>query len=472
MSDDIAIKVENLSKCYQIYEQPRDRLKQMILPRLQRAAGAASKQYFREFWALKDVSFEVRKGETVGIIGRNGSGKSTLLQMICGTLNPTSGRIQTNGRIAALLELGSGFNPEFTGRENVYLNGAVLGLSKDEIDERFDEIAAFADIGDFIEQPVKAYSSGMMVRLAFAVSVNVQPDVLVVDEALAVGDMNFQAKCMTALTRFQEGGGTVLFVSHDVGAVKSLCRQAVYLEHGQVVGTGSAPEIAEQYVRAMREEMSQEIREFARVSSRFVQNKAQEPSSISASRNELTVNDSPTAASLSGQSFKRSEEFERRVAAIRYGSGGVRITYVELLDLNGNPLQLVAFNQQVSIAIYVEAECEKAISVNFNILDDKKINLVACGFAQADQDLLKTRMGGRYRIEYRLRLPLQEGIYSILAQASSPLIKGHNADFLDVVADSVVFRMEKWERAAIWSKIHLFPALAFEDFSFSVEREN
>ena len=197
MSSEIAIKVENLSKCYHIYDQPRDRLKQMILPRMQRAIGMQPRQYFREFWALKDVSFEVKKGETVGIIGRNGSGKSTLLQMVCGTLNPTSGSIQTSGRIAALLELGSGFNPEFTGRENVYLNGAVLGLSRDEIDVRFDEIAAFAEIGEFIDQPVKTYSSGMMVRLAFAVAINVDPQILVVDEALSVGDELFQRKCFS-----------------------------------------------------------------------------------------------------------------------------------------------------------------------------------------------------------------------------------------------------------------------------------
>ena len=185
--NDIAIRVSNLGKYYQIYDAPRDRLKQFVLSRLQRLIGKQPKQYFREFWALKEVSFEIKKGETVGIIGRNGSGKSTLLQMICGTLFPTNGTVETRGRIAALLELGSGFNPEFTGRENVYLNGAVLGLSKEEIDTRFDAIAAFADIGDFIEQPVKTYSSGMFVRLAFAIQANVDPEILIVDEALAGG---------------------------------------------------------------------------------------------------------------------------------------------------------------------------------------------------------------------------------------------------------------------------------------------
>ena len=199
MSSEISIKVENLSKCYQVYEQPRDRLRQFVMPRIRRMAGLKPKQYFREFWALRDVSFEVKKGETVGIIGRNGSGKSTLLQMICGTLNPSSGSITGTGRISALLELGSGFNPEFTGRENVYMNAAVLGLDKEEIDARFDGIAAFADIGDFIEQPVKTFSSGMVVRLAFSVAINVDPEILIVDEALSVGDELFQRKCFSRI---------------------------------------------------------------------------------------------------------------------------------------------------------------------------------------------------------------------------------------------------------------------------------
>lgn len=248
MSSEIAIKVENLSKCYQIYEQPHDRLKQAIYPRLQRLSGRAPAQYFKEFWALKDVSFEVKKGETVGIVGRNGSGKSTLLQHICGTLNPTSGSIQTNGRIAALLELGSGFNPEFTGRENVYLNSAVLGLSRDEIDRRFDAIASFADIGDFIEQPVKTYSSGMYVRLAFAVIANVDADILVIDEALAVGDAVFTQKCMRYLRKFKETG-TLVFVSHDMGSVLNLCERAIWLDNGQLRQIGGSKEVSEAYLK-------------------------------------------------------------------------------------------------------------------------------------------------------------------------------------------------------------------------------
>lgn len=248
MSSDIAIKVENLSKCYQIYGQPGDRLKQFVLPRLQRALGIQPEKYFREFWALNDISFEVKKGETVGIIGRNGSGKSTLLQMICGTLNPTSGSVTAHGRIAALLELGSGFNPEFTGRENVYLNGAVLGLSGGEIDEKFDAIAAFADIGDFIEQPVKTYSSGMMVRLAFAVIAHVDAEILVVDEALAVGDAVFTQRCMRFIRSFQQKG-TLLFVSHDMSSVTSLCRRGIWLDRGRLAIHGKARSVCQAYLQ-------------------------------------------------------------------------------------------------------------------------------------------------------------------------------------------------------------------------------
>ncbi|MDD2774369.1 MAG: ABC transporter ATP-binding protein [Gallionella sp.] len=247
MNTDIAIRVSNLSKCYQIYDTPRDRLKQFVLPRMRRMAGKAHKQYFREFWALKDVSFEIRKGETVGIIGRNGSGKSTLLQMICGTLTPTSGSIQTHGRIAALLELGSGFNPEFTGRENVYMNASVLGLTQLEIDARFDEIVAFADIGEFIEQPVKTYSSGMQVRLAFAVQAVIDPDIFIVDEALAVGDEKFQRKCFARLEELKIRGTSILFVSHSPASIIELCDKTLLLDHGVRLMYSSAPKAIRAY---------------------------------------------------------------------------------------------------------------------------------------------------------------------------------------------------------------------------------
>jgi lipopolysaccharide transport system ATP-binding protein len=248
---DIAIRVQNLSKCYHIYDTPRDRLKQFVAPRLQRLIWQKPKQYFREFWALKDVSCEIKKGETVGIIGRNGSGKSTLLQMICGTLNPSSGSIQTNGRIAALLELGSGFNPEFSGRENVYMNAAVLGLSNKEIDDRFDDIIAFADIGDFIEQPVKTYSSGMMVRLAFAVAINVDPEILIIDEALSVGDEFFQRKCFSRIEAIRETGATIIFVSHSAGLVVELCDRAILIDTGEKLIEGIPKQIVGRYQKLL-----------------------------------------------------------------------------------------------------------------------------------------------------------------------------------------------------------------------------
>lgn len=260
MSSEISIKLENLSKCYPIYEQPRDRLKQFFVPRWQRMIGKAPRQYFREFWALRDVSFDVKRGETLGIIGRNGSGKSTLLQMVCGTLNPTNGSVRTRGRTAALLELGSGFNPEFSGRENVYMNGAVLGLRKEELDQRFDAIAAFADIGGFIDQPVKTYSSGMYVRLAFAVIAHVDAEILVIDEALAVGDAVFTQKCMRFLRKFKEQG-TLIFVSHDMGSVLNLCERVVWLHGGRLREIGGAKVIAEAYLQyTLQEVYGQEAR--------------------------------------------------------------------------------------------------------------------------------------------------------------------------------------------------------------------
>ncbi|MBU3585181.1 ABC transporter ATP-binding protein [Polynucleobacter sp. AM-26B4] len=247
MFSEIVIKVENLSKCYQIYDQPHDRLKQFILPRLQDMAGMPFKQYFREFWALKDVSFEVKKGETIGIIGRNGSGKSTLLQMICGTLNPTGGSIQIQGRIAALLELGSGFNPEFTGRENIYLNASILGLSADELADSLNLIIEFADIGDFLDQPIKTYSSGMVIRLAFSVAIYSNPNIFIIDEALAVGDFIFQQKCYKKLKEMQDQGVTIILVSHDFSSIVQFCKSTYVVKDGELVFGGTSKDAVNFY---------------------------------------------------------------------------------------------------------------------------------------------------------------------------------------------------------------------------------
>jgi len=338
-SNDIAIQVSNLGKCYQIYDTPRDRLKQFVVPRLQRLTGQTPKQYFREFWALKDVSFEVKKGETVGIIGRNGSGKSTLLQLICGTLNPTSGSIQTNGRIAALLELGSGFNPEFTGRENIYMNGAILGLTRDEIDARFDIIAAFADIGEFIEQPVKTYSSGMVVRLAFAVIAHIDADILVIDEALAVGDAFFIQKCMRFLRNFMKTK-TVLFVSHDTNSIKNLCNYAMWLEKGKIIREGAPKEVCELYLEAFYEAQqgkssTTKLKEFKKPDDSLpIKDQRLEFINTSNLRNDLQI-------------------FKFDPYAPSFGKGGAQIHDVRLLDENEHPLAWIVGGEKVTLRVTV-----------------------------------------------------------------------------------------------------------------------
>ncbi|MBS0345487.1 MAG: ABC transporter ATP-binding protein [Proteobacteria bacterium] len=341
MSSEIAIKVENLGKCYQIYEHPRDRLKQFILPRFRRITGQKPKQYFREFWALRDVSFEIRKGETIGIVGRNGSGKSTLLQMICSTLTPTTGNIHAQGRVAALLELGSGFNPEFTGRENVHMNAAILGLTREETNARFDDIIAFADIGEFIEQPVKTYSSGMMVRLAFAVIAHVDADILVIDEALAVGDAFFTQKCMRFLREFMKTG-TVLFVSHDTNAVKSLCTRAIWIEKGRVLQEDTSKVVCENYLEAFyeaqqgkssttRQKISRERRQTQSI-------KDQRQSLINASnlRNDIRL-------------------FSFTPGAASFGTGFAQITSAQFLDADGSPLSWIVGGEDIVLRIEVVA---------------------------------------------------------------------------------------------------------------------
>lgn len=327
-SDDIAIKVTNLSKCYEIYNTPRDRLKQFVLPRLRRLFAKVPKQYYREFWALKDISFELKKGETIGIIGRNGSGKSTLLQLICGTLSPTSGIVETRGRVAALLELGSGFNPEFTGRENIYMNAGVLGLSQAEIDSRFNEIVAFADIGDFIDQSVKTYSSGMYVRLAFAVIAHVDADILVIDEALAVGDVFFTQKCMRFLRKFMQRG-TVLFVSHDTGSIKNFCTRAIWLDKGNVIQMGLPKDVCESYLEATYE--AEQGKSVVQNPKPPIKTEAK-PLPAVASDNKLEITDMTADSSA-------------------FGKGGATITNVALVNAEGVPFTWIDGGELVILKI-------------------------------------------------------------------------------------------------------------------------
>jgi ABC-type polysaccharide/polyol phosphate transport system ATPase subunit len=245
MSNDIAIKVDNLTKIYKLYDSPQDRLKEALNP--------LRKKYHRDFYALNNVSFEVRKGETVGIIGQNGAGKSTLLKVITGVLTPTNGQVSVNGRISALLELGAGFNPDISGLENVYFNGTILGFSREEMDAKLDDILTFADIGNFIHQPVKIYSSGMSVRLAFSLATHIEPEILIVDEALSVGDVSFQAKCYDKIKSLMAGGTTTLFVTHNMQTITSLCDRAILLDQGKIFTTGSPKNVGNAYYVLQRE---------------------------------------------------------------------------------------------------------------------------------------------------------------------------------------------------------------------------
>lgn len=243
MLSEFAIKAIDLGKCYGLHARPTDRLKQLLCKNKQREA--------KVFWALSDINLLVRPGEVVGLVGRNGAGKSTLLQMLCGTLPPSTGQLQVNGRIAALLELGAGFNPEFTGIENVFMNGAILGMKRQEVAKKLDEILAFADIGDFVHQPVKTYSSGMFVRLAFAVATSVEPDILIIDEALSVGDGAFSRKSFDRIMKLKDAGKTILFCSHSMYQVEALCSRAIWMEKGRIRMDGSAAEVTSAYATSL-----------------------------------------------------------------------------------------------------------------------------------------------------------------------------------------------------------------------------
>jgi len=389
MSSEIAIKVKNLSKCYLIYDKPRDRLMQMLMRR--------RKKYYREFWALKDVSYEVKKGETVGIIGRNGSGKSTLLQIICGTLTPNSGSIQTAGRIAALLELGSGFNPEFTGYENVYLNASLLGLTKEEIDARYDNIVSFADIGDFIGQPVKTYSSGMYLRLAFAVIVHVDADILIVDEALAVGDSFFQAKCMSRMKQIVESGTTILLVSHDIDSIKALCKRTLWLDQGVGKMFGDTADVSRAYGQDwIKHANAQHL--FA--SGQLDETKNSKPHEL------IDCNNSATNLRYS----ERSGTGQARYIAFQGFCGN------ELFDVSplkfGSSLRIVCL-------IEIKEKC-KQIIVALHIKDRNNQHLVGLNTGATIGLFDRTWLPGeRFQVEFQLPVRLQAGRYSITALLSS-----------------------------------------------------
>jgi lipopolysaccharide transport system ATP-binding protein len=388
-SNETAISVRNLSKRYEIYSTPRDRLKQFVLPRLRSLTGRLPAQYFKEFWALQDVSFEVKKGESVGIIGRNGSGKSTLLQMICGTLSPTSGMVQTSGRIAALLELGSGFSPDFTGRENVYMNAAVLGLTKDEIDARFDDIAAFADIGDFINQPVKTYSSGMLVRLAFAVQVCVEPDILIVDEALAVGDALFQKRCFERMEKLTSNGTTLLFVSHDQESVRTLTSRAVLLRQGVVQMIGNSGEALLAYRKQLHEDESRALNESA------LQLKEKAAAARAAAISVAVPQATAPATQEAGATPDGALPTSSRSASLSFGDMEAEVLKVVVRNMNGEECSHFEPRDMVRVEIECVAHHDLAnLNVGLRVRNKEGVKLYSWGTLNQDMAILGGQASG------------------------------------------------------------------------------
>lgn len=402
VSSDIVIKVDNVSKAYAIWSSPSARLHGPILGQLGQMpflptglrdwCGAHSRESFKNFYALRDVSLEIRKGESHGIIGKNGSGKSTLLQMIAGILTPTSGSVTVNGKVAALLELGSGFNPEFTGRENVYMNASVLGLNKAQIDAKFDAIAAFADIDDFIDQPVKTYSSGMMVRLAFAATTSVDAEILLIDEALAVGDVFFRQKCYKHLEDLRRKGVTIVLVSHGMGEVEQFCQRAELLDHGRVLFQGSAVETVKRYYLLEREDHSDNG------DSPGVAPLSPEPAPVESADSFWPVADAFLDIS--------------RISQV--SNGAVRCTGVAICDQSGRACRL--FQQGETVSFFYEYETLKDIDVplaGVELVNDKGIIVHGKTTLEHGAEVpTAVRRGKRFRVRQDIDLELAAGEYT------------------------------------------------------------
>ncbi|MDS3859433.1 ABC transporter ATP-binding protein [Thermosynechococcaceae cyanobacterium BACA0444] len=382
MSTDSLISLDNVSKCYRRYDRPGDRLKEIFWKQASQA---------QEFWALRDISLRVQRGETLGIIGRNGSGKSTLLQIIAGTLAPTSGILKVQGRIAALLELGSGFNIEFTGRENVYFNGQVLGLKPVEIEEKFAEITAFADIGDFIDQPVKTYSSGMMVRLAFAVATSVEPDILIVDEALAVGDIHFQAKCFKRMRNMMDRGITVLFVSHDTSTMTGLCDRCLWLKHGQIAMEGKPKDVTQAYRQEVWEDQG------------FL---------AATSMTSKVALDQESSSEFEGDVAQSSAiPIHQITESERIGNGDIQIIDFQLLDARGRFRQDIDHDELVTAEYTLKANRNVAVYDIGLIVKDLKGNEVFSILDLQPQNYPVLNPGQVIQAKVTLCFPLRAGAY-------------------------------------------------------------
>lgn len=395
---DISIQVKNLSKCYQIYNKPQDRLKQVI--------SRHRKQYYREFWALRDISFTVERKETLGIIGRNGSGKSTVLQIISKILTPTTGEIEVHGRVAALLELGAGFNPEFTGRENVYLNGAILGFGRQEMEKRFAEIEAFADIGDFIDQPIKIYSSGMYVRLAFAVQACVEPDILIVDEALSVGDIFFQQKCYDKIRQTIAGGTSCLFVSHDTNAILNLCDSVILLNQGEIEFHGDPEEAVSRY--------------FARIGKR-----AQTLPEKKLSTETMRCN----TASMEIKDILANNILINSTQ--RHGAKGMELIAAHITDQSGNPTFEITMGD--TLCFYVLLKSNEVIhdpSTGIHLYDRLGNLVFAAGTRQLQIQLPDLQIDQMLAIKMIVTFTVQPGEYTFSLGASEPSVDNPNVGYV------------------------------------------
>lgn len=400
MPSTTAIAVRNVSKKFRLFASPKERLMEALHP--------FRKQYHREFWALRDVSFEVGRGETVGILGRNGSGKSTLLQIICSVMQATQGEAHVNGRISALLELGAGFNPEFTGRDNVILNGAILGISRKEMLRRLPEIEAFADIGEFFDQPVKTYSSGMFVRVAFAAAIHVDPDILVVDEALAVGDAKFQRKCLLQIEKIRASGAAILFVSHSLETITSLCNRAIILENGALVVDGEPKLVAEKYLTLLFSESKTESSEELVPGESWPVANAQHTRALQLSV-ACFIADSPfwTAVPISQRlGYNRHE--------VRTTNGGAAI--VDYVVMGNGRTDLSSIASGTALTIFVKVQFVEDVTqpiVGFELKTDKGVTITGSNTYLSRAPLQQAGKGDVKVYQIDFNVPLNEGDYFV-----------------------------------------------------------
>ncbi len=465
MSNDISIKAEGLSKAYRMFSDMNQRLKHALL-------HSFGKEYGSVFWALKDISFEVKRGESVGIVGENGAGKSTLLQILAGTLQPNEGWADVNGRIGALLELGSGFNPEFTGRENIYMNAAVMGLKNKEIDKKFDEILDFADIGDFVEQPLKTYSSGMKMRLAFAVNTCIEPEILIVDEALAVGDAVFQSKCYTRLRKMVENGTSLLFVSHSVDTVRSLCSRALWLNHGKSVMWGDAKEVCKEYEKFCWKKQGIEIGTEGSKAEKIELS----PEVLKALNDG--VEDGLDERGIPNSLFLPNPDFDNILASHeRYGTGELHILNYLLTDSGGIVKKTFDYNE--IIHIWCIAEIKKNVDSDFAFgvtVKDLKGNVV---FQLQDTykiNHLNALAGDIHVFSFKFKASLTHSTFSIrsgiVAYKGGHAFSGFQYNFNELVVWDML------ETAALFSinQCPLYPIggpVSFSDklFTLKIEKE-